>query len=395
MRCPRARAAGETMKRLAWSKVMNLIPLMDRSLSECTGLAPFARKKIIYWTLATHSLHHADKFPLLALLGRMGTGKTETLNTIENFARKPARISLRGTTLAMLRDKLINAADGTAIVEEADAAWRDGDSAFERLLNDRYSRASAEVSFKVQREGEKGVRWQGTSAKIFGATALHRRFGFKDAALDGRTIVVRTRANNERAYREFNGEDPWNAEGREIVASGLDLELPQFRNLPGIPARIQGTYGPLLSLGDLVDDQLFVDQVGAELAAAAADLREAQGSEPDGLVLRAILFHIFNEPNPFDPDNPMAPRVEPCWANIKISVLRKYLWDEHRLGMEQRQIAGMARELGFTTKVSHGVTVISPTPATLLTACQSCEYEDEDIQALRAQVGAQTLKVEG
>lgn len=390
---------GEVMKRQAWSKVMKLIPLVDRSLSECTGLTPVSRKKVTYWTLATHSLPNADKFPLLALLGRMGTGKTETLNTIGNFARKPVRVSLRGTTLAMLRDKLINSAGGTAIIEEADAAWRDTDSTFERLLSDRYSRASAEAAFKVQKqiekEGVKGIVWQGASGKFFGATVLHRRFGFKDAALDGRTIVVRTRANNERTYREFNGEDPWNAEGREIVASELDLELPQFRNLPGIPARIQATYGPLLSLAELIDDNRFIDQVGAELAAAAAELREAQASEPDGLVLRAILFHIYSEPNPFNPEDPTAPRSEPCWANIKIGVLKKYLWDEHRLGFEQRQIAGMARELGFTTKVSHGVTVITPTAATLLTACQSCEYEDEDIQALRAQVGAQTLKVEG
>lgn len=387
------------MKRQGWSKVMKLIPLVDRSLSECTGLVPVSLKKVMYWTLGTHSLLNAAKFPLLVVLGKMGTGKTETLNVIGNFARKAVRVSLRGTTLAMFRDRLISAANGTAIIEEADAAWHDTDSTFERLLSDRYSRASAEAAFKVhkqiEKEGVKGICWQGASAKYFGATVLHRRICFKDAALDGRTIVVRTRPNNERTYREFNAEDPWNVEGREIIASGLDFELPPFRNLPGVPARIQATYGPLLSLAEIVNDSRFIDQVGAELQAATAELREAQASEPDGLVLRAILFHIYNEPNPFDPDNPMAARTEPCWANIKIGTLKEYIWKEHRMAFDQRQIAGMARELGFTTKVSHGVTVISPTPATLLMACQACDYEDEDIQALRAQVGAQTLKVEG
>src|SRR5262249_37837523 len=116
-------------------KVTKFISLMDRSLSECTGSMPTQRKKIIYWTLGTHALKHLETYPILALLGKMGCGKSQTLNVIENFARTPVRISLRGTTQAMLRDRLIGAKDGTAIIEEADSAWHDCDSTFERLLS--------------------------------------------------------------------------------------------------------------------------------------------------------------------------------------------------------------------------------------------------------------------
>jgi hypothetical protein len=329
-------------------------------------------------------LKHLGCYPILALLGKMGCGKSQTLNVIENFARMPVRISLRGTTLAMLRDRLIVAGDSTAVIEEADFAWRDTDSSFERLISDRYSRASAEAAFKVQKEGEKGIRWQGASGKFFGATVLHRRLGFKDAALDGRTIVVRFRPHNERAYREFNSRDPWNKEGKEI-GSGLDFELPSFRNLPGIAARIQTTYSPLLSLANLVNDHQFIDEVASDLLAAMAELREAQGAEPDGLVLRAILYHVFHEPNAFDLENPTV-AAEASWANIKIGMLKEYIWREHRLPLDQRQIATMARDLGFKTNLSHGVTVVSPTPTTLLKACESCEYEDEAIKALREQL---------
>jgi hypothetical protein len=130
---------------------------MDRSLSEATGLNAKGRRILTYWTLGTHALEKCEYYPLLALLGKLGCGKSQTLQIIANFARSPVGISLRGTTLAMLRDRLIVARDGTAVIEEADNAWHDPDASFERLLSDRYSRSSAEVAFKVQKEvGENG-----------------------------------------------------------------------------------------------------------------------------------------------------------------------------------------------------------------------------------------------
>jgi hypothetical protein len=129
---------------------------MDQALREATGLNEFARKLVIYWTLATHSLRYSDTFPLLALVGKMGTGKTQTLHIIANFAHRPIRLSLRGMTTPTIRDKFAEAHNGTAIIEEADAAWRDADSTFESLLSDRYQRASAKASHKVV-SGDK--RW--------------------------------------------------------------------------------------------------------------------------------------------------------------------------------------------------------------------------------------------
>jgi hypothetical protein len=193
---------------------------------------------------------------------------------------------------------------------------------------------------------------------------------------------VRFRPNNDRPYNEFSAAHPWNKAGKELK-EGLAFELPKYRNLPGIAARITNTYNPLLALADQLGDAQFINDTMAELSQAMADLKEAQGSEPDSLILRAILFHIFNEPNPLDPDNPMAVCTEPSWSNIKIGRLKKYIWDEHRITLDQRQIAQMARELGFATNLSHGVTVVAPTPAALIRACDACEYEDGAIKALR------------
>lgn len=356
--------------------------LIDRSLSESTGLNAQRRKIVGYWTLAAHALLNCRTFALLVLLGKMGCGKSQTLSIIENFARQPHRMSLRGMTLPSIRDKLAAASEGTAIVEEADFAWRDSDSTFERLLSDRYSRDAAAASYRVP-TGEKSKAWETKTQKFFGATVLHRRIPFNDAAMDGRTITVHFRPKNDREYREFSAEDPWNKEGKELV-SGLDFELPPIDTLPGIAGRIQATYSPLLRLAKLLGDVAFIDEVTNELILATAELKEAQGTEPDGLVLRAILHHIYSEPNPFSLDGSPTELSDPVFTNIKISSLNKTIWEENRITLNPRQIGGIARGLGFEVKVSNGVTVISPTPATLLRACESCEYSDPSIENLKA-----------
>jgi hypothetical protein len=120
---------------------------MEKILCRVTGLDSFARKLIIYYTLATHALKHLKTFPLLVLKGPMGTGKSNCLQVIAAFARQPNPFSLRGRTLAAIREELVKCDDGTAIIEEADQAWKD--AAFESILSDRYQRATAQTALRV------------------------------------------------------------------------------------------------------------------------------------------------------------------------------------------------------------------------------------------------------
>ncbi|MFZ0309141.1 MAG: hypothetical protein WAL89_13290 [Candidatus Sulfotelmatobacter sp.] len=320
----------------------------------------------MYWTLATHALQSLSTFPILVLLGKMGTGKSQTLKIVENFGFRPARMSLRGMTGPAIRDKFAACCEGTAIVEEADAAWKDGDSNFERLISDRYQRESAEASLKVKR-GDKD--WDIVTKKYFGATALHRRTPFVDPALDGRSVFVRSRPDHTRQYREYNEHDPWNAEGRELIRE-VTFKLPNVEKPDGVAARVFSSYMPLLGVAKLCGDSDFERQTLARLLQDTLELKEAQSSEPDGLVLRAIVEVVFS-------------CGSPEFNNIKFSVLSELIWKNHRLPIAPRQIGPIARELGFSTKTSHGSTVVVPTPAALLKACQECEYSDEAVEQLR------------
>lgn len=268
---------------------------------------------VVYWTLATHSLPHLNTFPLLALLGKMGTGKSQTLSIIANFAFHPVCLSLRGMTGPAIRDKFAECNGGTAIVEEADAAWKDAEMTFERMLSDRYQRTSAVAEHKVA-AGKKN--WATTTKKYFGATALHRRIPFNDAALDGRTVTVRLRPDNSRRYREYSDQDPWNAEGKELIGQ-VTFEPPAIEQPADVAARIFNSYKPLLSTAMLCGDQEFAKQVLSKVLQETLELKEAQSSEPDGLVLGAILETVFAG-------------GYRDFGNIKFSVLSESIWRNHR-----------------------------------------------------------------
>jgi hypothetical protein len=347
-------------------KLVRLVDLLIQGLSAYTGLQDLDRKTIAYWAIATHSLPSLNTFPLLVLRGKMGTGKSQTLMTLRNFVRQAIPISLRGMTAAAIRDKLAAAYEGTAIVEEADHAWKDGESEFERMLSDRYQRTSA---IAVHKQLRKDKTWEPVEKKYFGATVLHRRVPFCDAAIDGRAVGIYFQPDHSRSYREYSDSDLWNSEGRELL-NHLDVELPPVEPFTGVAARVFNTYRPLLAAAILCGDHDFVSRMCDRLLLETEELKEAQSSEPDELVLRAVVEVVLAADTPN------------C-RNIKLSEVSDLIWRNHRVSLLPRQIGPLARQLGFITKASHGVTVVAPTIDDLLKACNQCRYSDDAIEELK------------
>src|ERR1700737_5589002 len=133
---------------------MSIREHIETVLGEATALSLKDRRIVAHWTLATHGLADIKLklFPILRLLGKPGCGKSQTEEIIAAYSRHPKRMSLRGMTQAALRDRLNEANNGTAIIEEADSAWKD--SQFESLLSDRYSRPTAEADLKERNADE-------------------------------------------------------------------------------------------------------------------------------------------------------------------------------------------------------------------------------------------------
>jgi hypothetical protein len=116
-------------------------------------------------------------------------------------------------------------------------------------------------------------------------------------------------------YRDYYAEDVWNAEGRELV-SNITFEPPAIDRPPGVAGRIFNSYRPLLSAAQKCGDQGFAEQLRTRLLQETLELKEAQSSEPDGLVLQAVVEHVW--------------RFEiPDFSYIKFRDLSKRIWENH------------------------------------------------------------------
>jgi hypothetical protein len=343
---------------------------MDDILSQVTGLDGFARKQVVYYTLATHALESSATFPLLVLKGPMGTGKSRCQSVIAPFAIRPNNFSLRGRTLPTFRDELVKCHDGTAIIEEADQAWKDLE-AFECLLSDRYQRPTAQTSRK-ESDGTGG--WNTLTSFCFGATVLHRRLPFIDTALNGRSVFVRFRAVHDRSYTPLDEIADDLEYGKEL-ARDLSFSLPDVPPIIGVAARVFDTYKPLLAVAQICEDTRFRTRMEEHLKLETLQLKEAQSLEPDGIVLRAFIERLTKRQGSLD-----------FSRNITVSAVRQAVWDNERVELKSQQVAALLRDLGFETKNSHGVTVVVPKRVNLVRACEECGYEDDSISALRKEV---------
>jgi hypothetical protein len=335
-------------------QLRDVLAAMDKCLSESTGLKELDRKVIIYYAISTHALPLLHTFPLLVLAGKTGTGKSQAEKITARYSRQPRSLCLRGMTLPAIRDEFAIAHEGTAVLEEPDQAWKDGDGQFENLLSDRYQRDTARAVFKTKTQQE---NWALSNVQYFGATVLHRRVPFHDAAMDGRCVRVQFHADYSRQYTEFTES------GKPIQ---IELpELPEMKAPAGIAARVFNSHRPLLAVARLCGDDGFVSKMQDRLARATDDLREAQATEPDALVLRAIIASVHTN----------------GYGYVRVSQVVKTIFDNDKVQLHPRQVGSLARGLGLTTKLSHGVTVIDVQPAALLRACRECGYQDDEALA--------------
>jgi len=339
-----------------------IVLLLDMS----TGLTPIARKIVAYYTLATHSLPKTNTFPLLVLIGPMGTGKSQTTRVVKAFAYRSRALALRAMSPPAFRDELAECHNGTVSLEESDKGWSDSPN-YENLLSDRYNRDSARIFIKVP---DGGGGWNTVEKVFYGATVLHRRLKFKDAAIEGRSITVNFKPVHGKRYKDFSEIDPAVVDLRKRLQT-FTFDPPELVRSFDAAGRILNTFTPILALAEMCGDEEFLAQVDAALATKTEQLKEDQSIEPDGLVVRALVEQLSGPGGDFK------------FRNVRMKDLKASIFANFGAPLEPRQIAALARELGFQTKESHGFTVVVPTPPSLVVACERVGYEDEEIAKLR------------
>jgi hypothetical protein len=341
--------------------------LMDVLLEFHTGLSPFGRKLLTYYTLGSHALPHAQHFPLAKLRGFFGTGKSSALKVAKLFAYRPFSFSGRGCSFPVFRDNLELAYQGTALIEEGDAGWKCDP---EPLLSDRYDRTSAQAGHKVP-SGEAGF-----STRVilyFGATIIHRRVAFADAALESRCVAVNFRPVHGRTYGEMGAD--WEAqwsEAPEVKAiQDLILDLPPVEQDELIAGRIWNTYTPVIAVAGIVGDSQFEAELIQKMEGITMTLKEAQATaELDTIAVRALIECMSKG------------GTLKIGEGISLKDIRDTVWKNTSLTASPFQLGTIFGDLGVERRKSHGITKLYASAAILVKVCTELGIDDEAVEEL-------------
>lgn len=259
--------------------------------------------------------------------------------------------------------------DGTILIEEADKlAGKDGNVEFEKLLICRHAKATAKARYMAKTNHD---NWERTIKPMFGPTALHRRSPYADAALESRNITVELGHDSTRPYIDPNSVGLDN-DSCVATMSDLTFETENVEVPLGISPRIFDTYRPLVQSSITCNDIDFLPSLMSRLKNRTLEFEWEASVEPRGLVVRAVLNIVSNSSS---------------FANIKFATIRDCIYENHRISFASRQIGVLLRQVGLTTKESHGMTVVVPTPGSLLRACRAINYEDEEMaEELKAKI---------
>ena len=294
-------------------RVDSLVQLIQST----TGLDGNDSKTVVYFAIATHALPNLEKFPILAIYGPAGTGKTTVLEILEQLVYQPIKIDGK-VTKAVLRDKLL--AETTALIDEADGIY-------EEWMVNRYSKGS--VGVEVNREKQGG--WFKDLINLFGATALHRRTPFKDPAILGRSLTVSTRPK-EGGVRPFKAAHfQQYTDEIKVLAQKVNWGVGDDQNTD----RTADTWAPLLAVDAFLGGG-WAPFARQQLERARANLRLGHEEEPTQAVYRAFLALAR-------PDEELGPE-----ERVPLADINKRLKEEQNLS--SWQIGITLRDLGFETR---------------------------------------------
>ena len=193
--------------------------LATEVLVQTTGLSLMEAKLVASYYTATHYALLLNLFPALALIGPPGSGKSTILECANGLCYRPEFFEGSQITTASLRDKLADAHEGTAVIDEAHGEK----CALEELLLLRYRRETAVVDKQVP---DALGGWENRSFPIFGPTILARRTPIADGALESRSIILKTRPASRPPLKPSQGQLPVMMESFQSYASAFP-ELPE------------------------------------------------------------------------------------------------------------------------------------------------------------------------
>jgi hypothetical protein len=349
------------------------IRLGERVLELSTGHDPYQRRKIVLYAVATQYVEQTEQFPVLLVYGSPSTGKTQTLNFLKGTCYRVAELTAQTVSEAAFRARMNRSDNGTLVIEEADVMDKKD---LDGLLNTRPMRATATFIKMVYVNGG----WEERIYNTYGATIVHRRIPFENAALMRRIIVITT-VSRKGDYIKFRRDHRLFTMIREKL---VDLPaLPPVENIWGIEPGIFDCYLPIVAVAVLINDQWFLSRLVSEMRLASQDLRMDESFLEYQTLLRGLIRVVYEKYG----DKTSSRRMNIDVTEIAPAIIRIDGPESKaallKAGQRNRILT---RNFGFSVEPFGGANRVCFFQAQLIAVCDKHGVKDEVLEIWRAKL---------
>lgn len=236
--------------------------------------------------------------PYLRARGDYGTGKTRALLAIGSICYKPFFESGASTVSPIFH--ILDAFQGTLILDEADFQFSDATAELTKVLNNGNAQGMPVLRTMTNRNRELNPQ----AFRVFGPKVVGMRHSFSDAALESRFITLDTGNEPLRPDIPLHLPRAFHSEARELRNFLLGFRLRHLhgialdpaRALPGVDPRVNQAALPLLSL---VDDAAVLARIAAYLHAEQGRRRQDRADTVEAMVLTALVDGFSAAPSAY------------------------------------------------------------------------------------------------
>ena len=228
-----------------------------------------------------------SEVPYLRFRGDYGTGKTRALQVLGSICYKPFFASGASTVSPIFH--VLDAFQGTLVLDEADFRFTDATAALTKILNNGNAAGLPVLRTMTNRHKEFDPR----AFRVFGPKLVGMRERFEDPALESRFLTEET---GLRPLREGIPIQLPGSLAEDALVLRNKLLMWRFRERGRVavnPGRLAAGLEPrlnqtALSLLSIVDDEAVVERIHAELRLEQARIRQERGGSLEAAMVEVV-----------------------------------------------------------------------------------------------------------